>query len=298
MPRYHNRDHFFKYVTKEVAKAIIENRTLRWSCPVDFNDPFDHRYAFIDESRLESITDLIIQRFETYIWDRDDIPFDETSPWGPTLLHFRSNRDFIPREEFRKNAEGIRQQTIENGHRALLEWNQQTEIMLLQTRVLCLAEQNDNLLMWAHYGLAHTGAVFKLNAIDDLDVPLLVAKQVKYFDEYPGLVDEGEFVDHMLCVNRIDMGKRESELLLVKGTDWAYEHEWRISITNFGYPLGGFIDFEEPPPVFGALYLGCRMPRENREELLTLAKERLPGMEVWQAIQNQRAYSLEFERLR
>jgi hypothetical protein len=298
MPRYHDRDYFYKYVTKDVAKAIIRNHTLRWSCPLEFNDPFDHRYAFIDESRLESITDLIIQRFETYIWERDDIRFDETTFWGPTLLQFRKKRDSIPREELRKSAAAIRQQTIENGRRALIEWSQVTELMLLQTRVLCLAEQNDNLLMWAHYGSAHTGAVIKLNAIDDLDVPLLVAKQVRYSDEYPSLVDEEEFVDHILCVNRIDMGKREPELLLVKGKDSAYEQEWRISITDSRYPLGGFIDFEEPAAVFGAIYLGCRMPKEDREEVQILVKKRLPGMEIWQAIQGRKSYSLEFERVR
>lgn len=298
MPRYHDRDHFYKYVTKDVAKTIIKNHTLRWSCPIDFNDPFDHRYAFIDESRLEATTELIIQRFETYVWERDDVQFDETYPFGLTLAHFRRNRDSIPREEFRKNAGIIRQQTIENGRRALFEWNRETEAMLLQTRVLCLAEENDNLLMWAHYGSAHTGAVFKLNAIDDLDVPLLVAKQVRYSHDYPRLVDEGEFVDHMLCVRRIDMGKREAELLLVKGVNWAYEHEWRVSLTDSNYPLGGFIDFEEPAPVFGAIYLGCRMPKGDKEEILILAEERLPGMEIWQAIQGRNGYTLEFERLK
>jgi len=67
MPRYHDRDYFFKYVTKEVAKLIIKNHALRWSCPVDFNDPLDHRFAFIDESRVEATFELLVKRFETYI---------------------------------------------------------------------------------------------------------------------------------------------------------------------------------------------------------------------------------------
>src|SRR5580692_1932007 len=42
--RNHNRTHFFKYTSASVAKIIFTNRTLRWSSPILFNDPFDvHR---------------------------------------------------------------------------------------------------------------------------------------------------------------------------------------------------------------------------------------------------------------
>lgn len=94
------------------------------------------------------------------------------------------------------------------------------------------------------------------------------------------------------------MGKREAELLLVKAKDWAYEHEWRVSRSDVGYPLGGPTDFEEPAPVFGAIYLGCRMPEEDKEEIRRLAQESLPDMEIWQAVESQRAYMVEFEQLK
>ena len=298
MPRHQDRDYFFKYVTKEVAKQIIKNHTLRWSCPLDFNDPFDHKFAFIDESRIEAICDLLLGRFETYVWQRDDIQFDETLPFGAHMAHFKKNKNLQSREEFRKNAETIRQHTIQLGRRALMEFNEETRRSRLQTRVLCLAEENDNLLMWSHYSASHTGAVFKLNAIDELDTPLLVAKKVRYSKEYPLLVTEEEFVDHALCINRIDMGRREGELLLVKGEDWRYENEWRISITDVAYPLGGAIYFKEPPPVFGAIYLGCCMPHEDKADIMGLAGFDLPKMEVWQAVPGQKAYKIEFERLK
>jgi len=298
MQRYHDRDYFFKYVTKEVAKLIIKNHTLRWSCPLDFNDPFDHRFAFFDESRVEAISKLLVERFETYVWERDDVQFDETRPFGSNAAHFKKNKDVISRKAFRRNAETIRQQTIQSGRRALAEFNEETRRSQLQTRVLCLAEENDNLLMWSHYSASHTGAVFKLNAIDEFDVPLLVARKVRYSKEYPVLVTEEEFVNHALCIKRIDMGRREDELLLVKGEDWRYEKEWRISITDVAYPLGGAIDFKEPPPVFGAIYLGCRMPHEDKADILGLAGQSLPNMEIWQAVQGQKAYEIEFERLK
>ncbi len=39
--RKHNRDSFYKYVSSNTAKKIRVNQTLRWSSPVEFNDPFD-----------------------------------------------------------------------------------------------------------------------------------------------------------------------------------------------------------------------------------------------------------------
>jgi hypothetical protein len=35
---------FFKYVSRETAKAVLSNNTLRWSSPILFNDPFDIQF--------------------------------------------------------------------------------------------------------------------------------------------------------------------------------------------------------------------------------------------------------------
>jgi hypothetical protein len=204
----------------------------------------------------------------------------------------------IPQEEFLRRFEEIRQQIVESGRRALAYFDEETNRARLQTRVLCLAEQNDSLLMWSHYAASHTGAVFKLNAIDELDIPRLIAKKVTYSRVYPLLATEEELVDHLLYVHRIDFAKRERDLLLVKGDDWSYENEWRVTITDETYPLGGVIDFREPPDVFGAIFLGFRMPPKDEEEIIELADRSLPKMEVWKAVQDQKAYKIEFQRLK
>jgi len=207
-------------------------------------------------------------------------------------------KDVIPQEEFLRRFEAIRPQIVESAGRALAYFDEETNRARLQTRVLCLAEENDCLLMWSHYSASHTGAVFKLNVIEELDVSLLIAKKVTYSRVYPLLATEEELVDHLLYVNRIDFVQRECDLLLVKGDDWHYENEWRVSITDETYPLGGVIDFREPPEVFGAIYLGCRMPRKDEEEIMELVAQHLPNMEIWKAVDGQRAYKIEFERLK
>ena len=39
--RRHDRQYFYKYVSAKTAQAILTTRTLRWSSPILFNDPFD-----------------------------------------------------------------------------------------------------------------------------------------------------------------------------------------------------------------------------------------------------------------
>jgi hypothetical protein len=302
MPRFHDRDHFFKYVTKDVAKLIINDQKLKWSCPLDFNDPFDHQFAFIDEDRIEVFTGLLIHRIQEYVWNRNDIQFNVTDDpfgFGQILTRLKQMKSLIPREEFLRNTETILPQMIDSGRRATVNFNEETRLFVLQTRVMCLTEENDNLLMWGHYTASHTGAVFKLKAIDDLDVPFLVARKVRYSREYPVLVTEEEWINHLLYVNRImNIGERHIDLFCTKGIDWSYEKEWRISITNEDYPLREAIYLREPPEVFGAIYLGCRMPQEDKEQIMELANQSLPNMEIWQARQGKRTYNIEFEQVR
>lgn len=298
MPRYHDRDCFYKYVTCDIAKIIIKDNKLRWSCPIAFNDPFDHRFAFINEGQIDALVKLLQQRARSYVWDRDDVLFDASPPFGSILAQLKQMRAIIPQEEFLRRFEAIRQQIVESVRRALAYFDEETNRARLQTRVLCLAEENDNLLMWSHYSASHTGAVFKLNVIDEFDVSLLIAKKVTYSNMYPLLVTEEELVDHLLYVHRIDFVQRENDLLLVKGDDWHYENEWRVSITDETYPLGGAIDFREPPEVFGAIYLGCRMPPKDEKEIIESAGRSLPNMEIWKAVEGQKAYKIEFMRLK
>ena len=155
MPRYHDRNYFFKYVTKEVAKLVIRNHTLRWSCPADFSDPFDHRFAFIDESHVEAMVELLAERIETYIWERDDVQFDERYPFGLMLTHLKKNKNVIPRETFRRNEEMIRQRTIQTGHRALAQEIQGT-LLTIFTNIFAASINHDIIVLchdrrdWMH----------------------------------------------------------------------------------------------------------------------------------------------------
>jgi len=62
----------------------------------------------------------------------------------------------------------------------------------------------------------------------------------------------------MRCHNRIDMGRREGELLLVKGEDWRYDKSENINNRTWPILRRGHL-FRGAPSRIRALYLGCCM---------------------------------------
>lgn len=297
MQRVHNRDHFYKYVTKDVAKLIIQNQKLKWSCPLEFNDPYDHKICYMDISNLNDLTKRIIDRLVEYIWIRDDVTFDITKLIGATLSNFKKYKGKISKDIFLKNAEQITENLIAAGHKAHETFMDYVHESLSQTRVLCLTEENDNLLMWSHYSDSHTGSAFKLNVIEELDVSLLMAKKVTYSTTYPCISTEDELIDNMLCVVDIDYNQRYKNLVCVKSTDWAYEKEWRISINLQDHSINEETLLQEAKEVFSAIYLGCRMPLGDKAEIIELVQKHLPEMEVWQSVESINQYKLEFEKI-
>jgi hypothetical protein len=225
------------------------------------------------------------------IWNDDATNFDSSKPAGALLAHLRNHKDKITKNEFLSELEGVAEQMAEAGKIAHEKFEQYYLTLLLNTRVLCVSEEKDNILMWSHYADSHRGAVFKLKAIDALDTCLLMAKKVIYSETYPCLQTEDEMIEQVFCVHSVDYDQRFKDLVYVKSDVWSYEKEWRISIQHD-------ISFsKEPSAVFGAVYLGCMMSQEDSDEIIDLTKRHLPEIEIWKAIQSRTAYKLRFERI-
>ncbi len=76
----HERRYFYKYVSANTAKIILSTRTLRWSSPVLFNDPFD----VTQELRLNfdaSELNLVLTELIASLIEKGD-PGPRWNPWG------------------------------------------------------------------------------------------------------------------------------------------------------------------------------------------------------------------------
>lgn len=289
----HDRTHFYKYVSANVAKLIITNQKLKWSCPQSFNDPFDHNFTFLD-IESESFGDIFFSEFERLVFDSDD-EIDVSSENGKLINTFRLSRDKLPREHFRKTLMKVRDSFIKTGKEALVLMESQFDEFVAKSRVLCLTEKNDNLLMWAHYGPSHTGAVLRLNVLEGSDLSL--AKKVKYSSSFPLIANEAEWVSKLLCLVSFDDWERYFNAICTKSEDWLYEDEWRLSLYDDKNDPYGDEYKTYPQKVFGAIYLGLRMSDKDKSNIIDLAAKNLPHMEIWEVVIVNDAYKLEFNRM-
>ena len=67
----HNRPSFCKYVSAEVAKVILINKTLRWSSPLLFDDPFDVTRVFAADTQPSEMQKYLIDELIELIQDRE-----------------------------------------------------------------------------------------------------------------------------------------------------------------------------------------------------------------------------------
>lgn len=88
------------------------------------------------------------------------------------------------------------------------------------TGALSLCEVPDSLLMWAHYGISHTGFVLEF----DPSHPYFTTRRSEG-DEF-GHLRRVVYRDTRPSVNLIDLDG--VEMFLVKSKEWEYEHEWRV----------------------------------------------------------------------
>ncbi|MCE8005148.1 DUF2971 domain-containing protein [Billgrantia ethanolica] len=297
MIRAHDKHHFYKYMSVETALKVISNHSLRWSTPLKFNDPFDHQIGFTFGFSGPEIGQALFREIEQIVF-RGKTDFKEPTLLTQLALGLQGIAGRLPEEAIMKELWEATQeiaynfpQNIERLHAAIQEH-------LTHSRVLCVSETNDNVVMWSHYAEEHRGLVLKLRCIDELDNTLLAARRVDYSREFPMFPSLDQYVRHLTGEDPIDLAALSWDVAFTKHTDWAYEKEWRVHMPLLHEPPGdGYTLLKENPSVFGAVYLGCRMTDEVREQILEAVEEHIPHAQVFQGKRSTSSFDLEFEEI-
>jgi hypothetical protein len=177
------------------------------------------------------------------------------------------------------------------------------------TKVFCVAETYDNLLMWAHYTKDHSGAVIEFECLPDLDTLLCAAKKVKYVAKPPFIATElDEYVRYITGQAILNHELSIYDLCLSKSDHWKYEQEWRVFIppVDMNNPTilrdanGKEILFELLqllPQEIHSIYLGCKMTNENRQEILSCLTGDLKHVKKYNSVKSDKEYKLNFEEI-
>lgn len=145
----------YKYLSIESALKVLENSTLKFSSPHNFNDPFDCKVNINIDGGYQEIYNY--------------------------LCRANKNRD-ISISQLKNIATELATNPIAK-YRYLVETIEQA---INEMKICCFSEVYDSILMWTHYANNHTGICFKFDISKDLacfSLPLKV-KYAKEFHEF------------------------------------------------------------------------------------------------------------------
>ena len=283
-------------MTVKVAKIVLSTRTLRWSSPILFNDPFDVTQELrlnFDEAKLNTV---LTDRYASLIEQGDptnSVKHPELAFLLRMLMHAnpKTRRTFA--SELRQSSDAPTSGQIESFEALKDMWKE----MVPTFRVLCLSELRDVTPMWAHYAEQHKGVVLEFSAIDKLDSAFLVARPVVYQDTPPSIADPEAWASCMLGQGGTTYWDLFAEYEYVKTNEWSYEKEWRIVSGARPGENGFFGDYGYHPNELTGIFFGPKCSTEHRSDLLALLVHGLEHVHAYETIPDTQQAKFKFREI-
>lgn len=161
------------------------------------------------------------------------------------------------------------------------------------TKVVCFSEDYLSPLMWAHYADNHKGFALGYAKSNLLTAPIyneigekignkMILDRVNYAKTTP---DSGQlfydiFPEIMKEKAIHDTSKFYKQVLYNKTSEWCYEKEWRLCSVQDTLETNNPARYMLVEPCM--MFLGAKMPSQNRETMVKIAREKeMPVFEVW-----------------
>ena len=244
-------------------EELLTTNSIHCSSPADFNDPWDCKAHFNTEI-LHDPAEL-----ERHIHWALELCAKSTPAMSAVDL---ANMEQTLLTDHQRAADLIGQISVETG-----------TITARDYRVYCLTPDNNNLLMWSHYGDAHRGICLEFSL---RNVVMCSALGCIYGADYPIIpVNSNTLLDSL-------------KPLLCKSDIWRYENEYRL-IAREGGRLGvQTLDNELrthqnklqlPAGALTGIIVGCQ---GNFESVRAMAAHLAPNVRVRQARRIPNRYAL------
>jgi len=287
-------DFLYKYVDVKGAASILKNMAIKWTCPIYFNDPFDIRqelgFGFDENDFFEAYKERFFE-----LMSSEAPVYKDVELW----TRVRSMRNGITKKDSESfwESKNIAQDHLTRLQRFQQGWKKQ----IRKWRVLCLTDNEENLLMWSRYADSHQGALFKFRCVDHPNAHFRDAQQVKYDTALPVIATLSQWVDWLVGASLPDaIDDREvfRRTVFTKSKDWHYEKEWRCIIELDQDPDPAKHDlYNLMPEEIESVFLGCNMNAEDKTLLTEYIKEFRPHIKVYKANKHLYEYKLNYERL-
>jgi len=287
----------FKYVTSETAKTVLSTKKLRWSSPSRFNDPFDVQFDLhIDEFDERRIAAMVMEELWSVYSGRQALNPD--TQLGRMFARFLSNSGLSRAALF--ETKGLYEAIVAGiGNLKALVPDFQTfqRSVFKDTKLLCLSEACDNILMWSHYSGEHTGVVMAFAPPSQHESVFTLAKPVSYSKAMPRLMETDDVIRFFCGQWKMDGEAIMRSSIFVKAIDWSYEKEWRIWLPNTDAAVQ-FVDMPFDSVELESIYLGCRTSQADQDALTKILEEHFSHCSIYAGHKSDRVFALRFERVK
>lgn len=262
---------------------MLRTGSLKWSNPLEFNDPFDNQFGLDVDNDLPRLARELSDSFVDRITGKAPITGHTKTSQALEWMRANLKKPITPeyREEiYERTLAGL---TGPDGRPPRLY--DRLRDYLLDISVFCVSEKHDDILMWSHYAQNHAGAVVKFLCVEGS--PLTMAQRVMYSAEFPVIRASDLFDIDTLPEKALTL------ITLTKSSHWEYEQEWRVITTARDKAKSfEFLPFNKRE--LGAVYLGCRMKDADKSKMIGLVREKYPWAEIYQAGKNEKRFALDF----
>lgn len=270
--RTHNREYFYKYMSASTAEIVLGDRTLRWSAPTEFNDPFDVPRELALNLQPSEIMTALTERFIQLIKTPPE-NFSELKPEIQLIIsavNLTGSDKLI--EEVSCNLREMIKTSLPTSD-SLDDFREHWRSMVINMRILCLCESYEKTSMWFHYADKYRGVVIEFLCNDDSDSPWRIAKPIDYMDDEPLISTADGWAKLLTIPNDKALAKLFDICMYEKSKDWEYEKEWRVASFKRPNDSGAYTDYKFGEKEIGNLYLGPLIEPDDKEKLIRLSNK-------------------------
>lgn len=305
----HNQTHFFKYTCIETARNILKTKKFRYSSPLLFNDPFDVQTELLFDFEIELYPQKLYDEIEKLA--SSDTKIDTTWNQAIELLRYQILNEGKINPKLKEGLLLIFSTLINVYKKTRIDYNLEWRKSLKAMRVFCMSEKNDNILLWSHYCKNHTGVVFKLKVLPEVDNLLCIAEPIIYKPLPLTFFTLQDWIKNTLGIEKAKDYELFHNYAKIKYELWKYEEEWRVwsfdwdSIDKSYYNCDNDVipkellynDYGIIPEELEGIYFGCNSIDDDIREIKNLGEDIDKNIKYYKARKVIGNYALEFDEI-
>lgn len=283
---------FYKYLDINGARLSLGNKNFKHADPTSFNDTEELTVQNLYEGTEEEIYSTMLRHFHNVISNNLDAP--------STALNSRIRQQITFLQGVYKNNPAaidiirseIEQQTdpifedIDAHRKQIAGHIAEINHHMKQHRIFCVTDSKNNERMWECYAQNHEGVVLRIVPDVEKNSKFTLFRRVEYKDTRPALYrDAGVFFEESLFSDQKEILKTKmDQIIYTKTREWEYENEWRLAIPVFDGESWSTDPYH--PGEIVEIYLGLDMSRDIKAEMINLAREVNPNIEIFETFRD------------